>query len=507
MRQSLVGLTAGIALLASAATAAAPFAYVPNCISNNVSIIDVATNNVVSTIALPGALCPMGVAANTANTKVYFANKDNNTVSVLDIATGVASPAVAAPGISLSYGIAVNPAGTRAYVTGLGSGSLAVFNLTTTPITHITTLTGLSSPFGMAINPTGTRVYVAENNNFRVAVLDATSNTLLAPIATPGVRPLGIAIDASGDNLWIGHYASPGYVTRVSNLAGTPSVGAAIATGGDSPTGIAVNASGSKVYAANQTTDTVTVIDTATGIASAPVAAGDGPAGISISPDGTRVLVGNYNSDNVSIFDGNLNLIATTVVGDYPYAHGIFIAQSPPPATADITGTITNSLGGGAMSGITVANSGAASTSTNGSGVYSFTGLAAGSYTITPSVYNYVFSPLSRTVNLAGVNATGQNFTGTYNGIPDITDLRALVVAANLTDTRVRNSLLAPLDAALVWLNGTNPNKVAYSCSNLAKFIATVRQNISVGKLPAATGNPWIVAANDILSLSGCPTR
>ena len=179
----------------------------------------------------------------------------------------------------------------------------------------------------------------------------------------------------------------------------------------------------------------------------------------------------------------------------------------PSLASADISGTITNSLGGGAMSGITVANSGAPSTSTNGSGVFSFTGLAAGSYTITPSVYNYVFSPTSRTVNLAGVNATGQNFTGTYNGIPDITDLRALVVAANLTDTRVKNSLLAPLDAALVWLNGSNVNKVAYSCSNLAKFIAATRQNISVGKLPAATGNPWIVAANDILALSGCPTR
>ena len=141
------------------------------------------------------------------------------------------------------------------------------------------------------------------------------------------------------------------------------------------------------------------------------------------------------------------------------------------------------------------------------SGVYTLANLANGNHTITPSRIGFNFSPASRNVSISGADVTGQDFTGTYDARPDITTLRGRVVAANLTDTRVKNSLLAPLDAALAWLNGSDPNRVQYACSNLAKFIATVRQNIQFGKLPAATGNPWITEANSILSQSGCPTR
>jgi hypothetical protein len=34
-----------------------------------------------------------------------------------------------------------------------------------------------------------------------------------------------------------------------------------------------------------------------------------------------------------------------------------------------------------------------------------------------------------------------------------------------------------------------------------------VRQNYSAGKLTLATRDAWVLAANDILALSGCPTR
>ena len=145
--------------------------------------------------------------------------------------------------------------------------------------------------------------------------------------------------------------------------------------------------------------------------------------------------------------------------------------------------------------------------STNGSGYYSFGGLAAGSYTITPTAINYTFLPTSRNVNLNGDNATDQDFTAAYNAIPDVSDLRGLVLAANLSNTRLQNSLLAPLEATLSRFDGDYPHKVQYACSSLSRFIAVVRQNIAAGILPAATGNPWIDAANDIRALSGCPTR
>ena len=95
--------------------------------------------------------------------------------------------------------------------------------------------------------------------------------------------------------------------------------------------------------------------------------------------------------------------------------------QGVPPATFSISGTIRTAgggFGGGSgtpIAGVTVALSGASSatTTTNASGVYTFTGLANGSYTVTPSMAGYAFTPTNRAVTLNNANVTAQDFTGT----------------------------------------------------------------------------------------------
>jgi hypothetical protein len=91
-------------------------------------------------------------------------------------------------------------------------------------------------------------------------------------------------------------------------------------------------------------------------------------------------------------------------------------------ATFSISGTVTAS-GGGAIAGVTMTLSGAASaaTTTDGSGNYTFSGLANGGYTVTPSPSGYTFSPVNRSVTVSGANVTAQNFTGTPTGAtPDL---------------------------------------------------------------------------------------
>jgi SdrD B-like protein len=87
----------------------------------------------------------------------------------------------------------------------------------------------------------------------------------------------------------------------------------------------------------------------------------------------------------------------------------------PPPQTYSISGTISPTAGG---SGATVTLSGAATatTTTNSSGAYTFTGLANGSYAITPSNTGYTFSPTSQNAPVNGANVMGINFTATANG-------------------------------------------------------------------------------------------
>jgi len=85
------------------------------------------------------------------------------------------------------------------------------------------------------------------------------------------------------------------------------------------------------------------------------------------------------------------------------------------PTTFTISGTVH----GPTLAGVTVTLSGAgsASTTTDAAGAYQFTGLPNGSYTVTPSLAGgYVFAPASLTVVVNGTNMIGQDFaeSGSY---------------------------------------------------------------------------------------------
>jgi inhibitor of cysteine peptidase len=84
------------------------------------------------------------------------------------------------------------------------------------------------------------------------------------------------------------------------------------------------------------------------------------------------------------------------------------------PTTYSITGQITSNSTG--LAGVTVLLSGAstAETTTDSGGNYSFTGHSNGNYTVTPSLSEYTFSPVSTDITVAGANQANIDFTATY---------------------------------------------------------------------------------------------
>ena len=78
--------------------------------------------------------------------------------------------------------------------------------------------------------------------------------------------------------------------------------------------------------------------------------------------------------------------------------------------TYSVSGTLSPASGG---SGATVTLSGAASATTTAdtSGAYTFSGLANGTYAVTPSRTGYTFSPASQSATVNGANVTGVDFT------------------------------------------------------------------------------------------------
>jgi hypothetical protein len=115
-------------------------------------------------------------------------------------------------------------------------------------------------------------------------------------------------------------------------------------------------------------------------------------------------------------------------------------------AVFSISGRAISSTGA-AMAGVTVNLSGAATatTTTDGSGNYVFGGLANGTYTVTPVMAGYAFTPLSRTVTVRDASFTGQDFEGT-----------AIVVGAYSISGAVVTSRGLPLSGVIIILTGAS---------------------------------------------------
>lgn len=93
------------------------------------------------------------------------------------------------------------------------------------------------------------------------------------------------------------------------------------------------------------------------------------------------------------------------------------------PTTYTISGTVS----GAAASNVTITLSGSATgtATTDSSGNYSFTGLANGTYVVTPSITGYDFSPINiSNIVVNGATVTGQNFVAnlTFNGADEPSD-------------------------------------------------------------------------------------
>lgn len=113
-------------------------------------------------------------------------------------------------------------------------------------------------------------------------------------------------------------------------------------------------------------------------------------------------------------------------------------------ATYSISGTITAS--GAGLSGASVALTGpaAANATTNTSGGFTFSGLANGTYTVTPTDSGYSFTPANQSVAVSGANKTGVNFTATVT----VTHTVALSWIASTTTTVTSYNVYRKLSTA-----------------------------------------------------------
>jgi hypothetical protein len=157
------------------------------------------------------------------------------------------------------------------------------------------------------------------------------------------------------------------------------------------------------------------------------------------------------------------------------------------PQIYSISGAITPAA---SASGATVTLSGASNptTTVDSSGIYSFTGLANGSYTVTPSEVGIAFNPASQVVTVSGVNVTGINFTA----ITQISfiSLNPTSVAGGIINSTGTVTLGAPAVGTsaqrMVTLSSDNP-AAATVPATVTVAIGATSANFKVTSLTVAT--------------------
>jgi len=148
------------------------YIYETNLLSDNVAVINGATNNVIANIAVGSE--PSGVAFDPSNGYVYVANGGSNTVSVIN---GATNNVIANIGVgSEPSGVAFDPSNGYVYVTNFYSGTVSIISTSPQVIKEYTvTFTESGLPSGTSWSVT-----------FNGLTQSSTGSSITFPSISPG---------------------------------------------------------------------------------------------------------------------------------------------------------------------------------------------------------------------------------------------------------------------------------------------------------------------------------
>jgi YVTN family beta-propeller protein len=292
-------------------------AYIPNSSSNNVSVINVVTGAVVTTI--PVGKDPGGVAVSPDGSRVYVANQGSDNISVIDTKTNTVVSTI--PNVKAPTGITMSVDSRHLYV--MSTDENAIYDIKTATNQVDSIHPSIETPVGIAVHPKGGFFYVGSFGTGDVVVMD-TNLQVVTRIAT-GITPYGLSVSPNGNHLYVSNFLA-GEVSVVNTA--TNEVASKITLGGLVANAL-VSPDGSRVYAAINNSNQVAVIHTTTNAVISTISVGSDPIGLSLNADGSQLYVVNSGSDNVSVVNTATNVVdATIVVGSEPIGFGNFVKAS-----------------------------------------------------------------------------------------------------------------------------------------------------------------------------------
>jgi YVTN family beta-propeller protein len=330
-----LGMAGAIALAAGPARATSPSAelvsgtvYTADERGNTISAIDLGSGRVES-VRIPisphnvqitadgGRLLAVGDYAHGHGAGAAMGGDGKGRLLVLDTATLARGPiAEIAVGAHPAHVVA-DRGGRRAFVTNAGDNSVSVVNLAAGAV--VATIGTGRYPHGLRISPDGREIYVANVKDGSLTVIDTVRLVEAARIPV-GKAPVQVGFLPDGSRV----YVSLRDENRVAVIdTATRKVTGRIGVGSN-PIQVHAVPDGRQVYVANQGTDadpsdTVSVIDTASGTVVDTIRTGNGAHGVAVDDTSAFVFVTNIADATVSMIDtAARKVIATFSVGRGP---------------------------------------------------------------------------------------------------------------------------------------------------------------------------------------------
>ncbi len=293
--------------------------YVPNNSGNSVTVIDGATDAVISTISLGEGTGPYFAAVNEATNRIYIANNKSNSVSVIDGATDTVTATV--PAGTAPRAIAVNETTNTIYVANYMASTVTVINGEDNTVSATLDIGAGTRPTSLAVNETTNKLYTANYWNNTISVIDCVTGTVDAVIPASAAQdsPRFVNVNEQTNKIYVANYRSQ----NVTVIDGSDNSYEYVTVGVD-PWEIAVNENTNQIYVSTDGETAVAIIDGETNeVNTAP--AGEAPQAIGINTVTNMAYVGNCNSDERS----EAGFIVTQINGVTLEAVGFADTSSP----------------------------------------------------------------------------------------------------------------------------------------------------------------------------------
>ncbi|HTD23612.1 MAG TPA: Ig-like domain repeat protein [Terriglobales bacterium] len=458
--------------------------YIANASSNNVTVIDGATNTITT---VGTGTTPKAIALNPVTNKIYVADSGNNKVTVIN---GADNSTVTVDVGTNPSAIAVNPVSNQIYVVNSGSNNVSVIDGGSNTVAA--TVSVGTAPNAVAVNPVTNKIYVTNNSSNTVTVIDAGNSNTTTPVSV-GTNPSAVAVNPVTNQIYVANFGSVGSnsvtVIDANNSNATTPVNA-----GFNPSALAINPVTNQIYVANPTSNHVTIINGVNN-ATTPLTVGLQPVALAVNPVTNRIYVVNKSTLSsiytLSIIDAaNSNAITTVNVGATPLAVAVNAVTNKIYAANNGGNTVT--VVDGATNGAATVNAG-----TNPNAV----AVNAGSnkiYVVNQNSNNVTVidgatnSPATVSVgtnpNAVAVNAISNKIYVTNNGDNTVT----VIDAANSNATTTVATGVGPVAVAVNPV--TNTIYTANKGDNTVTVIdgaANTPTTVNVGNLPTAVAvNP-----------------